>query len=854
MSDPSTFRTWLKRRRTERGLTQEELGERVGYAGQTIRKIEGGQRRPSLQLALKLAQALQLSPEEQAAWMSAARAVAEPEEAATAPQPLRSPTPSPGLPAYLTPFVGRAQEQADLTALLGRPDCRLVSVLGPGGVGKTRLAIETARAVPGFTDGVAFVSLAPVATPDLVVPAIGDALGVAFSGAGDLLAQLIAYLRDQRVLLLLDNLEHLLDPSGLTLRLLEQLLAQAPNVSVLATSRERLRLAGEWVLELKGLPASLPHPHRQPDAAPALKLFVEHAERIDRAFRLTPDNRATITAICRLVGGLPLGIELAAAWLRLLTLDEIAQELTRDLDAVQLSPHALPARHHSLRAVVDHSWQLLSPNERTALRQLAVFQGGFTREAAAQVAEAHLPVLANLADKSLLRRGGGGRYDLHEVIRQYASGQLREQADEFGAASGRHMAFYLRLVAEREQRLKGADQVRAVAELSAEIDNIRAAWKWAAAHGPLDDLERAAEVLHWFYEFRGWFQEGAALFGQTVEQLRGRGALLDTAAGRRALGRMLGHYGYHAVRLGVFAPTQAALAESHALLTDVADSVGLGRTLYVQATGARWSGDYGEARRLLDLSLTLATTTGDRHVRVMCLTVASNVAQAVGEHQEAERLFREALLGWRELGNPRGAVWCLSSCSVTLLALGKHQEAQQLLRESLRLSYTTDDRYGTATTLYHLGLAAFQQEDVEAAIYFFREALPLLRSIGNWEYLQALNALAAALWQAGTKGEARRAYRDGLAAALEIEAIPEALQALSGLATLLGDSGDHAAALALAARVLADPASRDEARRSAAEQQRSARAHLSVDEAARIEEQVAALPLTAVLAKLVGPL
>jgi len=171
MSDPSTFRTWLKRRRIERGLTQEELGELVGYAAQTIRKIEGGQRRPSLQLALKLAQVLQLGPEEQAAWMSAARAVAEPDEAATPPQALRSPTPSPGLPAYLTPFVGRAQEQADLTALLGRQDCRLVTVLGPGGVGKTRLAIETARAVPGFADGVAFVSLAPVAAPTLIVSA-----------------------------------------------------------------------------------------------------------------------------------------------------------------------------------------------------------------------------------------------------------------------------------------------------------------------------------------------------------------------------------------------------------------------------------------------------------------------------------------------------------------------------------------------------------------------------------------------------------------------------------------------------------------------------------------------------------
>ncbi len=551
---------WLKRRRIERGLTQEELGERVGYAAQTIRKIEGGQRRPSLQLALKLAQVLELRPEAQAAWMSAARASAEPDEVVPPPQPLRPPTPSPGLPAYLTPFVGRTQEQADLASLLERPDCRIVTLLGPGGVGKTRLAIETARAVPGFADGVAFVSLAPVSAPALIVPAIGDALGGAFSGTTDLLAQLLAHLRERRVLLILDNLEHLLDPAGVTLGLLQHLLAQAPHASVLATSRERLRLAGEWVLELQGLAVPQPHAHTEPAAAPALTLFAEHAERVNRAFRLSPANEATVATICQLVDGLPLGIELAAAWTRLLTLDEIAQELTRGLDTAHLSPRTLPARHHSLRAVVEHSWQLLSTEERTALRQLSVFQGGFTRAAAAQVADAHLHVLANLVDKSLLRRGVSGRYDLHEVIRQYADTRLQEHADELAATGTRHAAYYLRLVAEREQRLKGAEQAQATEEISAEIDNVRVAWRWAAVQGPRDELERAGEVLQWFYEVRGWFGEGTALFAQAVEHVRSTRAAGDGNAWRRTLGRLLGNYGYLATRQGASAEAHAALA------------------------------------------------------------------------------------------------------------------------------------------------------------------------------------------------------------------------------------------------------------------------------------------------------
>ena len=319
------------------------------------------------------------------------------------------------------------------------------------------------------------------------------------------------------------------------------------------------------------------------------------------------------------------------------------------------------------------------------------------------------------------------------------------------------------------------------------------------------------------------------------------------------LGRLLGHYGYLANRSGASAEALAALAESYALLADGDDLIGLGRTVHNQASAARWSGNYGEARRLLDRSLDLTTVTGDRHIRAMTLTNASNLAHSVGEYQEAERLFRAALSDWRELGNPRGAIWCITSCSVTLLALGKYQEAQQLLRESLALSHATNDRYGTATTLRSLGLAAFQQGDVEASIYFFREALPLLRSTGNWEYLHVLNDLGAALWQAGARGESRRTYGEALATALQVQAHHEALRAMIGIATHISHDGDHAAVLRLATRVLADPVSSDEVRRSAMELQRAAHAHLSVDEATRIEEQASALPLTAVLAELALP-
>lgn len=848
MSDPSLFRTWLKRQRATRGLTQEALGERVGYSGQMIRKIEGGYRRPSLQLAVRLADALQIAPEEQEAWMSAARLVAEP-EALVAPGAPGATAPAPALPAYLTPFVGREQELAKLAELLARPDCRLVTLLGPGGVGKTRLAVELARAVPSFADNVAFVSLASVAAYTGIVLAIADALGFAFSGAADPFEQLLTYLRERRALLILDNLEHLLDPTGATLGVIERLVTETAATTVLATSRERLRLPGEWVLELAGLPVSGVQ-LASGTPATALTLFVEHAERVDRAFQLTAEGEAVIGEICRLVGGLPLGIELAAAWIRLLSLDEIAQELARSLDTAHLSPGTAPARHHSLRAVVEHSWQRLSAEERTALRQLAVLQGGFTRQAAQEVVGASLETLANLADKSLLRRGSGGRFDIHQIIKQYAEGRLRERPDELAVVRDRHAAYYLGFVAARDQRLKSAEQVAAMAEIGAEFADIRAAWQWAATHGRFDELEQAAEVLQWYFEMRSWPEEGVALFGQGVEQLRLQPGTLAEGVWQRNLGRMLGHYFYMAVRAKDAAGAQAALAESETLLSAIDDPVGLARTLVSRGTALHWRGAYAEARRCLDKAIALTEQTGDRYMRAGALTWTGMVAHAVGAYEEAEAQFQQALVAWRELGLPRGMLWCITSSCSTLLALGKADEAQRLLHESFTLSQSTADRFGMATTLHYLGRAAAQKGDAEGAVAYLREALPLLRATGSWEYAQAANDFAGALWQVGAVDEARRAYVNALATALQIQAVPEVLHALTGLARWMLETGDERWALALASRVIADGASKEESRRGAVEVQGVARACLQAEEAAQIEERGRVQPFAAILSEL----
>ena len=815
MGDIVGLRGLLKRYRQERGLTQDDLAERVGCATQTIRKIEGGQRRPSYQMAARLGHILQLSAEEQAVWMAA---VHDTVEQATVTSETIAPamlTQAQELPVYLTPFVGREQEQAELAAALDSPACRLVTLLGPGGIGKTRLAIEVARQITQFSDGVAFVPLASVAAPQPIMAPMRDALGLTFSGSTQLAAQLLAFLRDKHILLVFDNLEHLLDSGSVTLGLIEQLLTQVPGLKVLVTSRERLKLSAAWVLEVEGLPVPPTNaPQTRSDYA-ALTLFAQHAQHVQRTFRLDSQTYGAAARICQLVGGVPLGIELAATWLRMLSPEEIGQEIARNLDVEHLSPGTMPLRHHSLRSVVDHSWNLLSLAERQALSRLAVFHGGFTREAAHQIADVSLAVLSNLLDKSLVRRAARGRYELHEIIRQYAEARLREDQVERTSIHDRHCAYYADWLAEREHAILSAQQVATLTAITAEIDNIRAMWQWALTRQRLDALWRGAETLQWFYEFRSWFHEGVALFLQAAETLRHIVQADANAEHQRVIGRILGHYSYLASRLGSVEQAHSAVTQSLAMLRDTSDTVALSHSYMYQGMIATQLGDYDLARLAFRQSLALAQS--DAHVtHAICQTWGSLVAYARGDYQEAENLFRVALARCRTLGNQRAIIFCLTFGSIALIALGKHDEAQTLLREGLMLAGAENDRWGMAMALQHLGLVARAQHNLDEAVYLFREALNLLRVTGNrWELARVLNHLGAVLSANGATTEAEHIYRDALGVAFQADAVPDVLQAVTGLAALHVYAQNYAPAFELIVHVQHNPASRIETREQA---------------------------------------
>src|SRR5947209_293952 len=398
------------------------------------------------------------------------------------------------LPAPRTSFVGRASELDEIDRLLGDHNCRLLTLVGPGGAGKTRLALEAAaRRIERYAHGVHFVPLVTVASPELLAPAVAESIQFVVDGAHSGFSaqdQLLDYLSERSTLLVLDNFEHLVDGTDL----LGEVIERAPHVELLTTSRERLNIQSEWVFDVEGLGLA----ENGNGSASAVHLFVERAAQVVPGFALDNVGYAQVLRICRLVDGMPLGIELAASWTSVLSCAEIADEIEGSIDFLATSMRDVPERHRSLRAAIDQSWRLLTDEQRSAFSRLSVFRGSFDRGAAVAVTGADLRLLSQLVAKSLLRRPDFGRFELHELLRQYAAEQLRLSPAEEADARERHARHYAPMHMERQTALMGPDLAVARDELRRELDNLRAAVEWTLAE---DDAFAAREVLEAFYTF-----------------------------------------------------------------------------------------------------------------------------------------------------------------------------------------------------------------------------------------------------------------------------------------------------------------------------------------------------------------
>jgi predicted ATPase/class 3 adenylate cyclase len=417
------------------------------------------------------------------------------------------------LPVPLTRFVGRERELVRLHALLDDPDRRLVTLVGPGGIGKTRLAVQVAAARQDRArDGVVFVSLAgtaparPEEAADLVVANLAAALGVSLAVPRDPLELLCDHLAAHELLLVLDNLEQLQDAAKVVARLLQR----AAGVKVLVTSRRRLGLEGECLVEVAGLPYPPPDADLESRSWEAVQLFQDHARLLRPARRLAADEE--VGRICRLVAGVPLAIELAARWVRSVTPAVIADRLARDLDLLATSAPDVERRHRSLRSVIDWSWQLLTDDERRVLARLSVFRGGFDLDVAAVVAGATLPLLADLVDQSLVSVAEDGRYAMHELVRQYAAEQLAADPDDEQATRQRHADQVAGLLPDPAEAATGDERA-----LDAEVENLRAATDWLIGHADATRLDAHLVRLWPWYRRRGWFREAQAVLTAALE-------------------------------------------------------------------------------------------------------------------------------------------------------------------------------------------------------------------------------------------------------------------------------------------------------------------------------------------------
>jgi DNA-binding SARP family transcriptional activator/predicted ATPase/uncharacterized protein HemY len=775
-------------------------------------------------------------------------------------------TPPHNLPAPLTRFVGRETELDHIAERLNDPDYRLLTLVGTGGVGKTRLALAAARqAVAHFPDGVWFIPLIDVAEgtngelQDTLAMAIAGALGLTFSGQDNPKIQLLRILRAKESLLVLDNFEHLTFGIDFVLEILKG----APKIVALVTSRTRLDAQAEHIMQIAGLP--VPPQDDDPAAASysSIQLFVD---RTRYALDRFTHDLAQVVQVCRFVEGLPLAIEMASAWVEHLPVADIVANLHQDSDFLSTTRRDIPARHRRWRAVFESSWQPLSETEQRTLAQLAIFRGDFDRTAALTVTETQLAELISLTNKSLLQRTAPDRYALHALLRRFAAEKLKEFPSLSGAYN-RHSVYYLSLVGERAAALGGGEPQQAAAEVQAEIANVRQAWQWAVNQLDTDQdpmphivaLASCTEGLTRYYTLEGPIQEGERVFRTAANQVRTvvqEDEALSSehlATILQALSKLLAAQGHFLVAVGDHSTALTVLQEANtaserAAVTlpddDVAEQamllVNLGTSynrvgdhrlaaqyleaglalarqahdakveitaLNTLAQAACEQGGYETAQQYLDEVLVLARECGDRTCEASALSMLGSVAWRWGDIERADRCCQESLAICRDLGDRHKIPRLLNLLGILAILRESYSQAEQCYEEGLVMAREMGDRQAMADMLNNLGYINHHHTgNPEKAKRYYQESLSIGREIGHRHGVTStLSNLGHLHVLLGEHEAAWKCLREALSESVAIGVVPLTLDALVGVARLRAEVGKYAPAAELLGLVLNHP-------------------------------------------------
>ena len=661
------------------------------------------------------------------------------------------------LPAEPTPFVGHNAVLADVARRLDNG--RLVTIVGTGGVGKTRLAVQVARQLDGeFLNGVYFVSLDDLPHPDQIPVAIAKAIGMSFSGADSPQTQLLRYLSAKELLLLLDNMEHLLG-DGTAVRLIDDLLNAAPDLRLLVTSRERLRLRRETVIRLHGLPfpADADQTPEQLQTYEAVQLFAQRADA--QGFRLqTEDDWRATAVICQLVEGLPLGIELASSTLDSHSLPTIAAEIGHNLGLLAADYADLPPRHRSVYAAFHYSWQLLTADEQTLLAQLAVFHGGFTLAAGQAINPAAQPTLARLAQKSLVHQRNG-RYALHPLLRQFAARQLAQWPDLATRTEAEHGRFYLEWVVTHYPAFFTADWVRVRAELAADWENIQQAWGWGLHTESWTLLADVVTPLAFYYRETGLHQLGKTWLQTSIEQAPNAPPQLRAALSAR-LAKIL-YFLSEYKTLVALADEQIPLAQQRQ--DGWAEAIFRFERAMANRLSDNLATSLAEALAEARAALAIAEQGDDWRLRAYILRGVAFLEGRSGQRETAVTLFQQALAIYRQKGDRHGEFLTLDDLGSLHLRYLDPAQGRAFLEAGLAIAAERADPSAEQTIINTLGMYHSQVGDYSAAVMQFERFLQLAQQSGNpHQIARAQLNLGLDYWHLGRYGPAEAAYTAGL--------------------------------------------------------------------------------------------
>jgi len=656
------------------------------------------------------------------------------------------------LPVQSTPFIGRKEELADLEKLLGDPGIRLITVIGPGGMGKTRLALALAERQleislelsenggARYPDGAFFVPLDGLDETEQIVPEIASSLkfrvtkSEASGGQIDIpertpKQQLLDYLSNKRLLLVMDNFEHLLAGAGL----LSEIRQRAPMVKVVATSREKLELHGEQLYQLHGMSVPVSGSHITStkellEEYSSVQLFFQSAKRAAPSFELQSGETQDLAQICRLVDGMPLAVELSAGWTDMLSLSDITNEIEHGLDLLETSTKDIPARQRSVQAIFEGTWRRLSPVEQSLFSKLCIFRGGFTRKAAKEVAGASIRQLAGLTSKSLLLfNRQTSRYDIHRLLRHFGLGRLADDPLREQAARDKHSAYYLETIAALEDALYSAQYQSVTNDIESDLENIRTALRWAVERQQVEHLGEAIPPLFQYYVWRHYDDLLFKDAQRVVEGLEGLDSLEACLTKARALSRQ--------GRLKSDLEALELLKKSHAILnnTDLASlDTRRDRAFALLRIGSilLQSHNQTNAREMLEESLILYREVGDRWGEAEAIREMAEHALASGNSLEYNRFIEECAAIRAKLGNPLGLVYSLNDRALASLFQGNVEEAIVFVRRSRRIRLELGDSGSIALSAMWLGFTYLFIGCFDEALESYEEAITISEELG----------------------------------------------------------------------------------------------------------------------------